>query len=43
LTTIASINTAAYTASSGRACQACISSTTRPVIRDTVSLLTDAP
>ena len=40
---IASMNTAAYTFSSGRAHQACISSITRSVIRDTVSLDTEAP
>ena len=40
---IASMNTAAYTPCSGRADHVCMSSTTRSVIRDTVSLPTDAP
>ena len=37
------MNTAAYTESKGRAHQVCISSITRSVIRETVSLDTDAP
>jgi hypothetical protein len=40
---IASMNTAAYTGCSGRADQAAMSSMTLSVIRDTVSLDTDAP
>jgi hypothetical protein len=43
LTTMASMNTAAYTSSRGRPCQACISSMTLSVIRLIVSLLTEAP
>lgn len=43
LTMIASTNTAAYTASSGRDDHACISSMTRSVIRLTVSFDTLAP
>ena len=39
----ASMNTAAYTRSNGRVCQAVISSTTRSVIREIVSFDTDAP
>ena len=37
------MNTAAYTRSNGRVCQAVISSTTRSVIREIVSFDTDAP
>ena len=37
------MNTAAYTASSGRLAQSFISATTLSVIRETVSLDTDAP
>src|SRR4051812_33823063 len=43
LTTMASMNTATYTLSSGRDDHSDISSTTLSVIRDTVSLETDAP
>ena len=40
---VASMKTAAYTCSSGRACQACISSMTLSVIRLIVSFDTEAP
>ena len=40
---IASMKTAAYTRCNGREDQACMSSMTRSVIRETVSLDTDAP
>ena len=40
---MASFNTTAYTASSGRDCQASMSATTASGILDTVSLVTDVP
>ena len=43
LTWIASMNTAAYTASSGRLAHSCISATTLSVIREIVSFDTEAP
>jgi putative transposase len=43
LTMIASMNTAMYTPSNGRAAQSCISATTVSVIREIVSFDTDAP